>query len=50
MGYNPWGHKRVRHDLVTKRQQQKGEYTDINFTLENLEKIEIYIENNFKVS
>ena len=22
-GYRPWGHKRVRHDLVTKQQQQK---------------------------
>ena len=22
-GYSPWGHKRVRHDLVTKQQQQK---------------------------
>ena len=21
-GYSPWGHQRVRHDLVTKRQQQ----------------------------
>ena len=21
VGYTPWGHKRVRHDLVTKRQQ-----------------------------
>ena len=20
-GYSPWGHKRVRHDLVTKQQQ-----------------------------
>ena len=23
VGYSPWGHKRVRHDLVTKQQQQK---------------------------
>ena len=22
VGYSPWGHKRVRHDLVTKQQQQ----------------------------
>ena len=22
LGYNPWGHKRVGHDLVTKQQQQ----------------------------
>ena len=22
MGYSPWGHKRVGHDLVTKKQQQ----------------------------
>ena len=22
-GYSPWGHKRGRHDLVTKQQQQK---------------------------
>ena len=21
VGYNPWGHRRVRHDLVTKQQQ-----------------------------
>ena len=21
-GYSPWGHKRVRHDLATKQQQQ----------------------------
>ena len=21
-GYSPWGHKRVRHNLVTKQQQQ----------------------------
>ena len=21
-GYNPWGHKRVRHDTATKQQQQ----------------------------
>ena len=21
VGYSPWGHKRVRHDLVTKQQQ-----------------------------
>ena len=21
MGYSPWGHKRVRHDLVTKQQR-----------------------------
>ena len=24
MGYSPWGHKRVRHDLVTEQQQQKA--------------------------
>ena len=23
MGYSPWGHKRVRHDLVSKQQQQQ---------------------------
>ena len=23
VGYSPWGHKRVGHDLVTKQQQQK---------------------------
>ena len=23
VGYSPWGHKRVRHDLATKLQQQK---------------------------
>ena len=23
-GYSPWGHKRVRHYLVTKQQQSKG--------------------------
>jgi len=22
-GYSPWGHQRVRHDLVTKQQQQQ---------------------------
>ena len=22
-GYSPWGHKRVRHDIATKQQQQK---------------------------
>ena len=22
VGYSPWGHKRVRHDLETKQQQQ----------------------------
>ena len=22
-GYSPWGHKRVRHDLVTKQQQSR---------------------------
>ena len=22
MGYSPWGHKRVRHDLVTEQQQK----------------------------
>ena len=24
VGYSPWGHKRVRHDLATKRQQNGG--------------------------
>ena len=23
VGYSPWGHKRVGHDLVTKQQQQQ---------------------------
>ena len=26
MGYSPWGLKRVGHDLVTKQQQQIGNY------------------------
>ena len=26
MGYGPWGHKRVRHDLMTKQQQQQNVY------------------------
>ena len=28
MGYSPWGHKRVRHNLATTQQQQKWIYTD----------------------
>ena len=30
-GYSPWGHKRIRHDLATKQQQQKP--SKILFTL-----------------
>ena len=26
MGYSPWGHKRVRHDLDTKQQKQSEWY------------------------
>ena len=26
MGYGSWGHKRVRHDLMTKQQQQQNAY------------------------
>ena len=25
MGYSPWGHKRVRHDLATKQQEQHAD-------------------------
>ena len=25
VGYSPWGHKRVRHTLVTKQQQKDGQ-------------------------
>ena len=24
VGYSPWGHRRARHDLVTKQQRQDG--------------------------
>ena len=42
-GYNPWGGKRVRHDLVTKQHQLfgKGNYTQyliINYTRKKSEK------------
>ena len=33
IGYNPWGHKRVRYDLVTKQHQRSithpGNYKDL---------------------
>ena len=29
MGYSPWGLKRVRHDSVTKQQQQKDQISII---------------------
>ena len=32
-GYNPWGHKRVTHDLVTKQQHKKYIYGSRRFTV-----------------
>ena len=29
-GYSPWGHKRVRHDLATKKQQQQQQALLLN--------------------
>ena len=34
-GYSPWGCKRVRHDLVTKQQQELGWYDHVTHSLKN---------------
>ena len=31
MGHNPWGHRRVRHDLVVKQPQQEGDIFSLGF-------------------
>ena len=48
VGDNPWGHKRVRHDLATKQKQQqtKKHLTNLH-TCPPVAKICVYFDNGF---
>ena len=45
MGYSPWGHRRVRHNLATK--QQHGEWGDLQKKTVNLHQNSLRVEMGF---
>ena len=48
---SPWGCKRVGHDLATKQQQQKFNYTFLSFLFETLKDRHLLVSNlkNYKI-
>ena len=48
-GYSPWGQQRVRHDLVTKQQQQQSQVQLFQFKLNKIEhSVPQLLQSDFK--
>ena len=48
--YSPWGCKRVGHDLATKQQQQKFNYSFLSFLFETLKDSHLLVSKKKKIA